>query len=148
MAKLSRSKETSCILLPRNAAARFIRYFSNILIRVSNFSGQNRTETSSIGRDARGKYVYARSWKNLRDGKRRYFVRGIIDISLQYLLQLCCTGAINLGKDWRSCNKVGSFHCSKAFEYRNVIDPPPPPPRGNLLLPLDNWWLLAVYIGL
>lgn len=49
---------------------------------VSKFSGQNRTETSSI--PALGENMYIRAHvlsKNLRDGKRRYFVRGIIDIS-------------------------------------------------------------------
>lgn len=83
--KLTRSKETSrCILLPRNVA-RFIRYFSNIPIRCIQVL---RTETSSIPfhsiRPALGENMYIRAYvlsKNLRDGKRRYFVRGIIDIS-------------------------------------------------------------------
>lgn len=87
---------------------------------VSEFSGQNRTEPDRnfFHSSARGKYVYTRvrSFEKFTGRKETILCpRYNRYISLQYLLQLCCTGAINLGKDWRSCNKVGSFHCSKAL---------------------------------
>lgn len=115
--KLTRSKETSrCILLPRNVA-RFIRYFSNIPIRCIQVL-RTEPDRNFFHSSARGKYVYtrARSFEKFTGRKETILCpRYNRYISLQYLLQLCCTGAINLGKDWRSCNKVGSFHCSKAL---------------------------------